>query len=88
MAETLPLLLSARQAATLIGFGERMFHEFRKRDGFPSPVVLGPRAVRWRREEIQRWVETLPSDPAPRLEPSQLFLARRFRRSAHLARKA
>jgi predicted DNA-binding transcriptional regulator AlpA len=79
MAETLPLLLSAKQAASLIGFGERMFHALRKRDGFPQPIVLGPRAVRWRREEIQRWVDALPANPVPRIEPAQLFLARRAR---------
>ena len=27
---------------------------------FPSPVKIGPRAVGWREEEIDRWEETRP----------------------------
>jgi predicted DNA-binding transcriptional regulator AlpA len=77
MADALPLLLSARQAASLIGFGERMFHQLRKREGFPNPIVLGPRAVRWRREEIEKWIGNLPAETGPRNEPRQLCTARK-----------
>jgi prophage regulatory protein len=28
---------------------------------FPSPVRIGPRAVAWRRSELEQWSETRPT---------------------------
>jgi predicted DNA-binding transcriptional regulator AlpA len=65
-----PLLLSATEAATLLGMSERQFHKLRPR--LPAPIVLGPRQVRWRRADLSAWVLALAAAEAPRPEPSQL----------------
>ena len=43
----------------------RMTLHRRVRDGsFPAPVRLGPRAIGWRRTDVEQWVEELPEKPA------------------------
>lgn len=53
------LLLSAVEAANIIGVSERKYHALRKNPDFPKPTVLGPRCLRWHVEDIQNWVRNL-----------------------------
>jgi predicted DNA-binding transcriptional regulator AlpA len=81
MGEGQPLLPTAPAAAAIIGVSKHMFHLLRKREGFPNPIVLDPRAVRWRRLEIEAWVAALQPDTKPRPQPEQLARGRRGRRA-------
>lgn len=74
------LLLTARQGADLLGVSLRMFHGMRT--VMPKPVVLGPRCVRWRREDLQQFVLALQAASEPRPEPPQLR-AGRDKRQGH-----
>ena len=56
----LPVLLSAPQAAQLLGISERRFHELRRDPKFPAAVLLGPRCVRWHRAELIEFAQRLP----------------------------
>ena len=76
MIQKQPLLMSAAQAAELIGVSKRTFHYLRKRADFPIKIMLGLRAVRWRRLEIEQWVAALPPVPETLPEPKQLAMAR------------
>lgn len=76
MSQGQPLLMSAAQAAELIAVSKRTFHYLRKRADFPTKIVLGLRAVRWRRLEIEQWVAALPPVPETLPEPNQLAMAR------------
>jgi len=71
-----PLLISAASAAQIMGISKRMLHYLRKREDFPKPIVLGPRAVRWRRQEIEAWVAGLAVESRQRIEPPQLARSR------------
>jgi predicted DNA-binding transcriptional regulator AlpA len=52
------LLLSAPEAAAMLGMGIRWFHE--KRPELPLPVQLGPTShVRWRRADLEAYVASL-----------------------------
>ncbi len=51
----LPLLLSARQVADLLGIGLSTFWRLHSSGRTPAAVRLG-RCTRWRRDEIQRWI--------------------------------
>jgi predicted DNA-binding transcriptional regulator AlpA len=55
-----PVLLSAPQAAQLLGVSERKFHELRREPGFPSAVLLGARCVRWHVHELAVYATSLP----------------------------
>ncbi|MCU0896723.1 MAG: hypothetical protein MUC55_04400 [Burkholderiales bacterium] len=55
-----PVLLSAPQAAALLGISERRFHELRRDPGFPQAVLIGARCVRWHRDELAEYVKSLP----------------------------
>lgn len=74
------LLLTARQGADLLGVSLRMFHGMRS--VMPKPVVLGPRCVRWRREDLLQFVLALQAASEPRQEPPQLR-AGRDKRQGH-----
>ena len=59
-----PALLTAKQVAAQLGISR--VHVWRKvADGtLPAPVYLGPKAPRWRAEEIAAWIDALPGRPA------------------------
>lgn len=85
LAQALPpapssLLLTARQGADLLGVSLRMFHGMRAL--LPKPVVLGPRCVRWRREDLLQYVQTLQAATEPRPEPQQLRAGRDKRKGS------
>ncbi len=50
------LLLTAGQAATLLGVSERHFRALDASGRVPRPVRLG-RSVRWRRTELVAWLD-------------------------------
>lgn len=68
-------LVGAKTGASLLDISERKFHELRKREDFPRPVVLGARVVRWRVAELMAWAASLPAESS-RPEPEQLRRAR------------
>jgi predicted DNA-binding transcriptional regulator AlpA len=72
------LLLSAPEAASMLGMSVRRFHQLRQ--SLPQPVVLGARHVRWRRAELVAWVECLPANEQARPEPAQLQAGRAARK--------
>lgn len=71
-----PAFLNARQAAELLGVSERKFAELRRAGVVPDALELGPRALRWRRDELLEHVGAT----APRVrvysEPAHLRLAK------------
>jgi predicted DNA-binding transcriptional regulator AlpA len=64
-----PLLRSAASVSEIIGIRKRTFHNRRRRDDFPKPVVLGMSTVRWHRHEIEAWIPGLPAETRIREEP-------------------
>lgn len=72
------LLLSATEAASLLGMSLRKFHQTRPE--LPAPVVIGPRHVRWRRADLDRWVSDLAT-VSIRIEPAQLTAGKLKRRT-------
>lgn len=71
-----PTLLSVVHAAAFLGISERTFHNLRRRPGFPAPVSLGKRALRWRRSDLDEYVRTLESVP-PSPPPAHLVARKR-----------
>ena len=59
VAVELPVLLSASQAAQLLGISERKYHELRHEPDFPAAVLLGARFVRWHRDELTTYARSL-----------------------------
>jgi predicted DNA-binding transcriptional regulator AlpA len=59
-APEVPVLLSAPQAAELLGISERRFHELRREASFPQAVLIGQRCVRWHRSELVEYAQSLP----------------------------
>lgn len=70
------MLLSAIEAAQTLGISERLFHELRHTDRFPAPVRLSERCVRWRHDDLAKYIEALPT-AVPRPEPAHLRRARK-----------
>lgn len=50
-------LLSAREAAEALSVSLKQFYKIAKEDGFPRPIVLGPRLHRWRAKDIANWYD-------------------------------
>lgn len=72
------LLLTAEEAAELLGVGSTVFHELRRESWFPKAIALGARVVRWSRKELEEAVDAMPRQQAP-AEPLQLAKGRAAR---------
>ena len=55
-AETLPLLLSAKDAAKLCGIGVRTWHTYRASGKLPPSFKICGRRI-WKREDIYHWID-------------------------------
>lgn len=54
-----PYLLSPKQAAALLGLARASIYKIAARDpNFPRAIKVTPRAVRYRRDEIEAWIES------------------------------
>lgn len=66
-------LLTAQQSGReVFGVSERTFHNMRKADWMPRPIVLGPRILRWVRGELEAAALNMPRQEQPQAEPRQL----------------
>ena len=55
-------LLSVREVSARIGLCRTVIYERLKLGTFPKPIALGSRAVRWRSDEIDRWIEEVSAN--------------------------
>lgn len=76
-AQTLRRLLSDRDAAKVLGIGERTFADLvASADWLPIPIVLGPRLRRWDADELIEAARTRAPRGSKGQEPAQLRRAR------------
>lgn len=66
------LLLDINEVAGALGVGRRTAYALRERPGFPQPVALGSRVIRYRADDVRKFVEALAANTAPAVEPEQL----------------
>lgn len=60
-AETaMPLFLRMPAVMRMTGLGRSTIYRLVADRRFPSPVRLGPRAVAWRRADLERWSDARP----------------------------
>jgi predicted DNA-binding transcriptional regulator AlpA len=69
-----PELLTAREAAVLLGTSLRQF--YRRRTGLPAPVLFSERAPRWRRGELLAYITAMAPVTEFPAEPGSLASAR------------
>lgn len=55
-----PAFLRLPDVIRLTGLARSTIYRLMAAGLFPEPVRLGPRAVAWRRSDIERWMETRP----------------------------
>jgi predicted DNA-binding transcriptional regulator AlpA len=67
-----PLLLDINQVAAALGVGRRTAYVLRGRPGFPKPIPLGSRVVRYRADDVRKFVDALAANTVPAAEPEQL----------------
>lgn len=61
-AESVPqLFLRMPTVIRITGLGRSTIYRLIADRKFPSPVRLGPRAVAWRRSDLDRWSEARPT---------------------------
>ena len=56
-----PLFLRMPTVLRLTGLGRSTIYRLIADNKFPCPVRLGPRAVAWRRADLERWSEARPT---------------------------
>lgn len=82
-AQTLRRLLSDREAARVLGVGDRTFAELiANANWLPTPIVFGPRLRRWDADELLQAARTKAPRGAKGAEPAQLRRARIERMNA------
>ena len=71
-----PILVSINEVAAMLGVSRRTAYAMRARPGFPRPVVLAQRSIRYRTAEVEAFVAGLAAEQAQRPEPPELADAR------------
>lgn len=51
-------LLSAPEVMDTIGCSRMTLHRWVAAGTFPGPIRTGPNSVRWRADEVQRWIDS------------------------------
>ena len=51
-----PVLLNVKEVAEMLGLSERTVYRLADMGNMPRPVKIGA-AVRWRRNELDQWIE-------------------------------
>lgn len=59
-AEPAPVFLRLPSVMRVTGLGRSTIYRLMAEKKFPCPVQLGPRAVAWRRCEIEAWSDARP----------------------------
>lgn len=73
---SLPIFITTAQVAGMLGLSDGGFLRQRTRledaDGFPEPMPHCRRPLRWRRDQVQSWIEGhgLPRDLEDRIDPA------------------
>lgn len=57
---TTPVFLRMPTVMRMTGLGRSTIYRLIADQKFPCPVRLGPRAVAWRRSDLDRWSEARP----------------------------
>lgn len=50
-------LIGVPEVAEMLGIAERTVRRLKDTGRTPKPITLGRRLLRWRREEIERWID-------------------------------
>jgi prophage regulatory protein len=51
-------LLTRKQVEQVVGLSRSSIYLMQSRGGFPRPIRVGKRAVRWRASDINNWIES------------------------------
>ena len=73
---TLRLLLTIHEVAAALGIGRRTAYLLRGRPGFPAPITLCSRIVRYRASEVADYAARLAADVVTAPEPAKLTTGR------------
>ena len=52
-------LMRSREVQVILGLPKSSLHNMARTGRFPAPVKLGARAVAWREEDVQAWMDNL-----------------------------
>ncbi len=61
----MPKLLTCKQVCEITGYVKSTIYRLMDEGEFPKALKIGPRAVRWREDEIRAWIESRPRSTAP-----------------------
>ena len=53
-------LLTRTEVEALIRMSRSAIYRLMRTGQFPEPLRIGPRAVRWKRSEVEHWLESRP----------------------------
>ncbi|MDD2464116.1 MAG: AlpA family transcriptional regulator [Desulfobulbus sp.] len=53
-------LLRLPEVETIVGLKKSKLYTLIQEGGFPPPVKLGTRSVRWKSSSVYAWIESLP----------------------------
>ncbi|WP_419922328.1 helix-turn-helix transcriptional regulator [Candidatus Poriferisodalis sp.] len=53
-----PRLMTAAEVQQLLGIGRTVLYRLQRDHGFPDPIRLATKSVRWRADEVTAWLDS------------------------------
>ncbi|WP_145702572.1 helix-turn-helix domain-containing protein [Azospirillum baldaniorum] len=50
------ILMTEMEVRDMLGIGRTTFWRMRRQGGFPTPINMGTRSLRFRRHDVEAWV--------------------------------
>ena len=57
-------LLRITEVSKLVGLGKTSIYALLSKNRFPQPLRVAPGSVRWRRSDIEAWIDKLAAEAA------------------------
>ena len=58
------LMMRRAEVLQYVGISHQTLYELMRREEFPRSVKIGPGSVRWRKDQIDKWLESRPTTGA------------------------
>ncbi len=55
------MLINIKDVMQMVGIKQSTIYKYMKTKGFPKPIKLSQKCSRWKKEEVEKWIQKISS---------------------------